>query len=108
MRERKKHVCLASGTVMMVGEETRGPVRVHTSSSISEMSARRYSSMVRWKASRSLRFTGTVVTVVSLAMDRNMDSGSAPFMIVPTSSIVNSWPASPFPKPPSHAQSRVE
>ena len=38
----------------------RGGEGVHTSSSITLIRDWRYSSMVRWKASRSLRFTGTV------------------------------------------------
>jgi hypothetical protein len=42
-------------------QETRGDVRKCTSSSIVVVSANRYSSMVRWKISRSLTLIGTVM-----------------------------------------------
>lgn len=69
------------------------------------MSESRYSSMVRWKASRSFRLTGTAAcqhTVASLLATKHLL-----FRIWPTSSMVSSLPVSFLPKPPSQPHSRM-
>lgn len=92
-------VACESGLWVLLVKDFFSGEYVLTSSSIRDTRARRYSSIVRWNASRSLRLTGTI-PMFSRATTHPQYTLNSPPINPPTSSIVSNCPLAGLPKPP--------